>query len=97
MEDEETISAFGGVTRRRFLGPAFAGAVCVVSGGLPEIMRAATDSSAKSSTFTIAGDLNVTRLGFGAMRLEGPGEGIWGWPPDKEMRARFCVRPLSLA
>ena len=93
MEDE-TISAFGGVTRRRFLGTTFAGAVCVVSGGLPEIMRAATDSSAKSSTFTIGGDLNVNRLGFGAMRLTG--EGIWGWPPDKENARKVLRKAVEL-
>lgn len=31
-------------------------------------------------TFTIGGDLEVHRLGFGAMRITGPG--IWGPPPD---------------
>jgi aryl-alcohol dehydrogenase-like predicted oxidoreductase len=33
-----------------------------------------------SGTFTIGGDLEVNRLGFGAMRLTG--KGIWGPPPD---------------
>jgi pyridoxine 4-dehydrogenase len=32
------------------------------------------------STFTLGGDLEVERLGFGAMRITGPG--IWGEPPD---------------
>jgi len=31
-------------------------------------------------TFMIGGDLEVNRLGFGAMRLTG--EGIWGEPKD---------------
>jgi hypothetical protein len=35
-----------------------------------------------NSTFNLGGDLTVNRLGFGAMRLTG--EGIWGWPPDRE-------------
>ena len=35
-------------------------------------------TAAASSTFTIGGDLEVNRLGFGAMRLTGPG--IWGRP-----------------
>jgi aryl-alcohol dehydrogenase-like predicted oxidoreductase len=35
-----------------------------------------------SGTFKIGGDLEVTRLGFGAMRITG--EGIWGPPPDRE-------------
>ena len=33
-----------------------------------------------SGTFAIAGELEVNRLGFGAMRLTGPG--IWGRPDD---------------
>ena len=39
----------------------------------------ATTASA-SGTFRIGGDLEVTRLGYGAMRITGPG--IWGPPPD---------------
>ena len=35
-----------------------------------------------SGTFKIGGDLEVTRLGFGAMRITG--DGIWGPPPDNE-------------
>jgi pyridoxine 4-dehydrogenase len=37
-------------------------------------------SAQKSGTFTIGGDMSVTRLGYGAMRLTGPG--IWGPPRD---------------
>jgi pyridoxine 4-dehydrogenase len=33
-----------------------------------------------SETFLLGGDLEVNRLGFGAMRITG--EGIWGEPPD---------------
>lgn len=36
--------------------------------------------AAASGTFTIGGDLPVHRLGFGAMRITGPG--IWGEPED---------------
>ena len=35
-----------------------------------------------SGTFKIGGDLEVTRLGFGAMRITG--EGIWGPPKDHD-------------
>ena len=35
-----------------------------------------------SGTFKIGGDLEVTRLGYGAMRITG--EGIWGDPPDHD-------------
>ncbi|HEX8805359.1 MAG TPA: aldo/keto reductase, partial [Candidatus Aquilonibacter sp.] len=37
-------------------------------------------SAAASGTFTIGGDLTVNRLGFGAMRITGPG--IWSDPKD---------------
>ena len=35
-----------------------------------------------SGTFKIGGDLEVTRLGYGAMRITG--DGIWGPPPSHE-------------
>ncbi|MFC4639634.1 aldo/keto reductase [Deinococcus hohokamensis] len=38
-------------------------------------------SAAGSGTFRIGGDLEVNRLGFGAMRVTG--EGVWGDPPDR--------------
>jgi len=37
-------------------------------------------SAAASGGFTIGGDLTVNRLGFGAMRITGPG--VWGDPAD---------------
>ncbi len=36
----------------------------------------------KAGTFAIGGDLKVTRLGFGAMRITG--NGIWGEPADRD-------------
>jgi aryl-alcohol dehydrogenase-like predicted oxidoreductase len=39
-------------------------------------------AAAASGTFTIGGDLPVHRLGFGAMRITGPG--IWGEPADHD-------------
>jgi pyridoxine 4-dehydrogenase len=42
-----------------------------------------------SDTFTIGGDLEVRRLGFGAMRITG--KGIWG-PPDDPAEARALLR-----
>jgi pyridoxine 4-dehydrogenase len=42
-----------------------------------------------SDTLTIGGDIEVRRLGFGAMRLTG--NGIWG-PPDDPDRARAVLR-----
>jgi len=38
-------------------------------------------NAAKSGIFKIGGDIEVNRLGFGAMRITGPG--IWGEPTDR--------------
>lgn len=48
-------------------------------------------SAAPSGTFSIGGDLPVTRLGFGAMRITG--KGVWGDPPDRG-RALEVLRRL---
>jgi aryl-alcohol dehydrogenase-like predicted oxidoreductase len=37
-------------------------------------------NTSQSGTFTVGGDITVNRLGFGAMRITGPG--IWGPPSD---------------
>jgi pyridoxine 4-dehydrogenase len=41
-----------------------------------------TATATDSGTFRIGGDREVTRLGFGAMRITG--DGIWGPPPDHQ-------------
>src|SRR5215469_10454720 len=46
-------------------------------------------SAAAAGTIEIGGDLVVRRLGFGAMRITGPG--IWGEPPDAD-QARATLR-----
>jgi pyridoxine 4-dehydrogenase len=53
-----------------------------------------TDSSA--GTLTLGGDPTVRRLGFGAMRITGPG--IWGPPPDPEAARALlrCVVELGI-
>ena len=45
-------------------------------------------------TFTIGGDLEVRRLGFGAMRITG--NGIWGPPDDPEEAKRLLRRVVEL-
>jgi aryl-alcohol dehydrogenase-like predicted oxidoreductase len=45
-------------------------------------------------TFTIGGDLEVHRLGFGAMRITG--RGIWGPPEDREEAERVLRRVVEL-
>src|SRR3954464_3845252 len=45
-------------------------------------------------TFALGGELETRRLGFGAMRLTGPG--IWGEPRDREECKRVLRRALEL-
>jgi pyridoxine 4-dehydrogenase len=47
-----------------------------------------------AETIRIGGDLEVRRLGFGAMRLCGPG--IMGWPDDRENALRVLRRAVEL-
>ena len=47
-----------------------------------------------SGTFLLGGDLPVIRLGFGAMRITGPG--IWGDPPDRGEAIRVLRRAVAL-
>lgn len=50
----------------------------------------ATLTAAQSGTFRIGGELEVNRLGFGAMRITG--NGIWGQPSDKSEALRVLQR-----
>src|ERR1700712_3872931 len=45
-------------------------------------------------TLTIGGDLTVSRLGYGAMRITG--KGIWGPPKDKDEAIRVLKRAVEL-
>ena len=47
-------------------------------------------TAANSGTFKIGGTLSVTRLGFGAMRVTGPG--VWGEPADRDEALRVLRR-----
>ena len=47
-----------------------------------------------ATPITIGKELTVERLGFGAMRLCGPG--IWGWPADRENALRVLRRAVEL-
>ena len=49
-----------------------------------------TPSAAASGQFRIGGDLSVNRLGFGAMRITGPG--VWGEPEDRDEAIRVLKR-----
>ena len=47
-----------------------------------------------SGTFRIGGDLPVARLGYGAMRITGPG--VWGEPGDRDQAIRVLRRAVEL-
>jgi pyridoxine 4-dehydrogenase len=50
---------------------------------------ASKTTAAAAGTIDIGGDLTVNRMGYGAMRITGPG--VWGDPPDRE-QARAALR-----
>src|SRR3954452_3288891 len=60
-------------------------------------MADTTDQSlvTASPTFDIAGELTVSRLGFGAMQLTG--RGIWGEPDDPDECRRVLQRAVELS
>jgi len=87
----------GIVTRRAFIYAALAGGATLLAGRGATIFGATspiTRDAGDNPTFSIGGDLPVNRLGFGAMRLTG--EGIWGWPPDRENARKVLRRALEL-
>jgi pyridoxine 4-dehydrogenase len=51
-------------------------------------------ANAGSGTIDIGGDLTVRRLGFGAMRITGPG--IWGEPRDRDEAKAVLRRAIEL-
>src|ERR1700739_2452792 len=53
-----------------------------------------TTTLAKAGTFDIGGTTRVTRLGYGAMRITGPG--IWGEPEDRSEALRVLRRAVEL-
>src|SRR5438105_8775575 len=87
--------ADNGLPRRTFLGMALASGAAVFTGG-SRAMFAGTSSAVTgaSSTWKLGGDLPVNRLGFGAMRLTG--EGIWGWPADRDNALKVLRRAVGL-
>jgi len=57
-------------------------------------MTELTLSAAAAGTFVIGGDLTVNRMGYGAMRITGPG--IWGPPADKNAALATLRRAIEL-
>ena len=52
------------------------------------------NATAVAPTFKLGGELEVNRLGYGAMRLTG--EGIWGEPKDRETAKTVLRRAVEL-
>jgi aryl-alcohol dehydrogenase-like predicted oxidoreductase len=85
------------MTRRKFLGTTLAGGATLIAGGSNMIFAAnspAVTEAGANSLFRLGGDLSVNRLGFGAMRITG--EGIWGWPPDRDNALKVVRRAIDL-
>jgi aryl-alcohol dehydrogenase-like predicted oxidoreductase len=51
-------------------------------------------TAAAAGKIDVGGDLTVNRLGFGAMRITGPG--IWGDPPDRDRAIQASRRAVAL-
>lgn len=79
------------IDRRRFVRLSLAGGAGLSVMSVRDLLGAETNAR---STFKIGGDLTVNRLGFGAMRITG--DGIWGWPKDREEAKRVLKRAVEL-
>ncbi|MFD0764255.1 aldo/keto reductase [Mucilaginibacter lutimaris] len=53
-----------------------------------------SDATTFPKTFSIGGDLEINRLGYGAMRITG--KGIWGPPKDHDEAIRVLKRAVEL-
>ena len=83
------------ISRREFLGSVVATGALAVS----PLAAAATvvdpnAPAAAAGTLLIGGDLQVSRLGFGAMRITG--DGIWGEPRDANEALAVLRRAVQL-
>jgi len=81
------------VTRRKFVEMSAATGAAILAGG-KIFGSTSSPGTATNPVFKIGGDLEVNRLGFGAMRITG--EGIWGWPPDRANALKVLKRAVEL-
>jgi pyridoxine 4-dehydrogenase len=85
------------VTRRAFIAVSLASGAALWAGKSNVIFGAQSSTTPKMATNTtwkLNGNLAVNRLGFGAMRITG--QGIWGWPPDRENALKILRRAVEL-
>jgi len=57
-------------------------------------MDTTNPSAAAAGSFAVGGDIEINRLGFGAMRITG--DGVWGPPDDHDESLRVLRRALDL-
>jgi len=83
----------GRLTRRQVVVGGIVGMASLIAPrGAAE--AGATATAAAAGTLTLGGDLVVNRMGFGAMRITGPG--IWGEPKDPAEAHRVLRRAVEL-
>src|SRR5437870_3970785 len=83
----------GRLTRRQVVAGGIVGMASLIAPrGAAEAGAAAT--AAAAGTLTLGGDLVVNRMGFGAMRITGPG--IWGEPKEPAEAHRVLRRAVEL-
>jgi pyridoxine 4-dehydrogenase len=90
------------MTRRKFMEMSAATGATILTGakilGAGSPVRAGlavvSPATAANPAFKIGGDLEVNRLGFGAMRITG--EGVWGWPPDRANALKVLKHAVEL-
>jgi aryl-alcohol dehydrogenase-like predicted oxidoreductase len=84
-----------GLTRRKFVEMSVAtGAAVLVGNKILGAESTLAPGDASNSMFKLGGDLEVNRLGFGAMRITG--EGVWGWPADRPNALKVLKRAVDL-
>jgi pyridoxine 4-dehydrogenase len=81
------------ITRRKFVEMSAATGAAILTGA--KVFGATSaPGAATNPVFKIGDDLEVNRLGFGAMRITG--DGIWGWPPDRANAIKVLKRAVDL-
>jgi len=81
------------MTRREFVEMSAATSAAILAGA-KVFGSTSAPGTASNATFKIGGDLEVNRLGFGAMRITG--EGNWGWPADRGNAVIVLRRTIEL-
>jgi len=81
------------MTRREFVEMSAATSAAILAGA-KVFGSTSAPGTASNATFKIGGDLEVNRLGFGAMRITG--EGNWGWPADRGNAVKVLRRTIEL-